>query len=237
MASQRICSVDGCGKPHKSKGLCNAHYLDRYRAGRSAWPRCSVEGCDHQARSARSPYCEMHYGRLRRNGTLDQIPPPQFLGHSGGYRLVYAPDHPLRDGKVGNYEYEHRVVFYDEHGEGPFSCHHCGVTVTWEDMHVDHLNDVTDDNRSDNLVASCAVCNPWRGKGKMRQTMRQKHARTVTWNGTTKTLAEWAEDIGIDRESLQWRLKAGWPLDRALTEPRGKTGPRRRHADEGEGRD
>lgn len=26
MAYQRICSIDGCGKPHDSKGLCKAHY-------------------------------------------------------------------------------------------------------------------------------------------------------------------------------------------------------------------
>jgi len=179
----------------------------------------------------------MHYGRLRRNGTLDNLEPSPIIMHSGGYRRMYAPDHPLREGKAGSYEYEHRVRFYNEHGPGPFKCHHCQEQVTWVDMHVDHLNDDPQDNRLENLVASCPTCNQWRGKRKMEQTIRDRYAKKVTWQGVTKTLAEWALQIGIDRESLQWRLNQGWPLDRALTEPRGKTGPRRRHADQGEDRE
>lgn len=33
MATSRICSIPGCGKPHRSSGYCNMHYL-RWRHGR-----------------------------------------------------------------------------------------------------------------------------------------------------------------------------------------------------------
>lgn len=32
--------------------------------------RCTADGCDKPIRSSRSPWCEMHYYRLRRKGTL-----------------------------------------------------------------------------------------------------------------------------------------------------------------------
>lgn len=32
---------------------------------------CTVDGCSRPARSGRSPYCETHYYRIRRSGTLD----------------------------------------------------------------------------------------------------------------------------------------------------------------------
>lgn len=226
MAVLRLCSLEGCGKPHKASGLCNTHHLRLYRETRSAWPICSAPDCRNSARSASASHCEMHYGRLRRNGTLERIVPTPVIGHSEGYRRVYARDHPLRAGKVGNYEYEHRVVFYREHGEGPFECHHCKAIVTWDDLHVDHLDDVTDNNDPSNLVASCPLCNQWRGRAKLRRTMKERHSEFITWNGATKTLSEWASDIGISRTSLKSRITSNWPLDRALTEPRGKSGPK-----------
>ena len=34
-------------------------------------PNCSTEDCDKQARSKKHPLCEMHYGRMRRYGSLE----------------------------------------------------------------------------------------------------------------------------------------------------------------------
>lgn len=35
--------------------------------------KCEVKGCEKVTRSGKSPHCEMHYYRLRRNGTLDTV--------------------------------------------------------------------------------------------------------------------------------------------------------------------
>jgi hypothetical protein len=95
-------------------------------------------------------------------------------------------------------------------------------------MHVDHLNEIVDDNRPENLVASCPLCNQWRGRDKMIDKMRRLYGIWIDFRGQRRMLTDWAESIGITRTALQARLKAGWSLERALTEPRGKFGPRRR---------
>lgn len=84
MASQ--CTIDGCGRAAKAKGLCAAHYqrrllgipMDTPIGG--AWkakPKrvCRVEGCGNRARSR--GLCHNHYEKWRR-GTL----PPQPTGES-----------------------------------------------------------------------------------------------------------------------------------------------------------
>jgi lambda repressor-like predicted transcriptional regulator len=48
-----------------------------------------------------------------------------------------------------------------------------------------------------------------------RNTRRNKF---LTYGGQTKTLAEWAEEKGLHRNTLYYRLKRGWTLERALGE-------------------
>lgn len=187
---------------------------------------CCIDGCGKQATRVGARMCEMHYTRQRRNGTTDYVGGtiPGNLTHSNGYQLAAAPEHPRA---LGGYRaYEHRVVFTDAHGEGPFKCHWCGVTVTWDDMHVDHLDDDRANNDKRNLVASCPRCNQARGVEKMKATYRQRNG--VTHEGVTRTLQEWADHIGISRPSLLHRIKTGWPMSRALTGGRGKAGPKAR---------
>ena len=127
---------------------------------------CNVLGCDGLIRSARSTLCEKHYYRLRRNGHLSLKPkhdPPRLVDHSNGYKLLYAPDHPISTKGQPVRVYEHRAVYYEKHGDGPFRCHWCRLEVTWSTMHVDHLDDDKTNNEPTNLVASCPVCNQRRG--------------------------------------------------------------------------
>jgi hypothetical protein len=185
---------------------------------------CCVDGCKGVARANNTPYCEKHYYRIRRNGTIELKHKPHKTIHSGGYVLIPAIGHPLTIRHTNNTEYEHRFVYYNHCGEGPFNCHWCGKEVTWDTLHIDHLNNCKTDNRIDNLVASCPVCNQQRGHEKLMDTVRRKHG--LEYNGRIKTINEWARDIGIKGSSLRLRLANGWPLERALTEPRGRTGPK-----------
>lgn len=187
---------------------------------------CTVTGCCNYVRSSGSPYCEKHYGRIRRNGSINLKEIPFKHLHTHGYILLYVPEHPLTLRHTGPYEYEHRLVYYDAHREGPFKCNWCGKEVTWEDMHVDHLDDHCDNNSLDNLVSSCPICNQHRGIDKMIRTMRNKCATWIEYGGQRKTVREWASEIGISNVALLWRINRGWPMGRALTERRGKHGPR-----------
>jgi hypothetical protein len=202
---------------------CQAE-ADAARAAAKKLEPCSVAGCGGLANRPRLGFCELHYMRNRRHGSTEKASQaiPGDLLHSNGYVLQAAPDHPRARGRYR--AYQHRVVFTEHNGEGPFNCHWCNVRVTWEDMHIDHLDDDPQNNDISNLAPSCPTCNQKRGEWKMRQKLRERHGLTL--NGVTKTLNEWAEVIGISRVSIKWRLANGWPLERALTEPRGKFGPR-----------
>lgn len=193
-------------------------------------PSCSVEGCGASVRSIGAGLCEKHYMRLRRNGHYERksevFPPAPELPHSHGYVAEHLPDHALW-GETRGRIYQHRRVFFDHYGKGPFDCHWCGVLVTWGTMHVDHVNAVPSDNRIENLVPSCPACNVRRGNAKMKATHRAKSSAQIEWRGETRCISEWAERIGITATSLRWRLDNGWTFERAMSEGRGKTGPRR----------
>lgn len=192
--------------------------------------QCSVEGCQKPANRVGAKMCEMHYGRIRRHGgteTPDRVA-PDFLPHSGGYLLAYAPGHPLARGRCPRV-YAHRVAFYAKHGDGPFSCNWCAIGVNWDGMHVDHLDDDKTNNNPANLVPSCPTCNQQRGKHKAQAAHRAKTGITVS--GRTQTLNEWAAEVGLARNAIMMRLAKGWTAEAAVMTPRGRHGPKPKRAD------
>lgn len=42
----------------------------------------------------------------------------------------------------------------------------------------------------------------------------------LTYMGVTRTMAEWAEEFGINYNTLNVRIHRGWSVERALTEPK-----------------
>lgn len=182
---------------------------------------CTVDGCSKPPRRLSAMYCEMHYMRFYRNKTLEKINTAKQKFHSHGYVLIPASGHPLA---TNSYVYEHRAVYYDHYGKGPFNCYWCGSQVTWADLHIDHLDDDKKNNAIENLVASCPICNQKRGRHKIQETWKKKTGLEAF--GKTLTLNQWSELIGISRNSIIERLKKGMTIEEALSKPRGKTGPK-----------
>lgn len=187
---------------------------------------CVVENCAKPPRSGAADLCAMHYHRVYRTGSLERRKPKDSYSHSNGYVQVRVPDHPLAQRRGHDYEYEHRVVFYDAHGEGPFMCHWCDrAPLFWDVVQIDHKDGVRDNNAILNLVPSCRSCNRARANPRLAATARAK-GRQLTLNDKTMCLSEWAREIGITPAALTYRLdKASWTTERALTTPRGSTGP------------
>lgn len=175
--------------------------------------------------------CEMHYYRVRRRGKTttvqEEVGKRADMEHSGGYVLEHAPNHPLSTECMKSRVYQHRLRYYEANGEGPFPCHWCGAQIGWADLHIDHLNDVKHDNRLCNLAASCPACNQARGLSKMKATHRSRSKARLRFKGEDLCMSEWAERIGISHQSLRSRIARGWSIDRALTESRGVSGPRK----------
>lgn len=185
---------------------------------------CAAPDCQLVPRSKGSALCEKHYMRVYRRGSVSDRVLVERKIHANGYILIRVPEHPLALRRDAAFEYEHRVVFYNAHGEGPFACHWCECEVTWSDMHVDHKDGVRDNNADDNLVPSCAPCNIARGFPAMKQTQRA-NGHLLTHAGTTLCISEWALKVGVTPAAIRNRLRSGWPVARAVTEPRGSAGP------------
>lgn len=52
---------------------------------------------------------------------------------------------------------------------------------------------------------------------RQEQAWNTRKSKHLSFLGHEKTLAEWAELLGIHRTTLRTRLRRGWPVDRALT--------------------
>lgn len=98
-----VCSVDGCGEPHKARGWCNSHY-GRFKRGvevgvplrerdRSKPDCCIQEGCDSPVKAKR--LCHKHYQAFLRYGYVKypnrkkQVKPCCVTGCEG---VVYSQD-------------------------------------------------------------------------------------------------------------------------------------------------
>lgn len=67
-----------------------------------------------------------------------------------------------------------------------------------------------------------AVETPILGKTQRLRDPVWKHERSVTHNGVTKRVREWAAQYGISADLLQGRLRAGWDFEQAIATPSDK---------------
>lgn len=184
---------------------------------------CKVDGCEKNI--DRKGFCSVHYMRQWRNGFTElKQKRKDVLVHSQGYLLVYKKGHPLTD--KSNYVYEHRLVYYEANGAGPFSCYWCGKAITWKCLHIDHLDDSKANNSIENLEATCPKCNQKRGDKKRIETWRKKTG--IKYKNKIYSMQELADIKGISRHSLILRLEK-MDINEAMEKPRGKTGPRSRN--------
>ena len=187
---------------------------------------CAADGCANPVTRRGASYCLSH---PRGRGAKARAPERMIVDH--GYVRLYCPNHPLtlRRKRSTTREYEHRVVFYDAFGEGPFKCDWCGRHLTWANMHIDHINGIRHDNRIENLAASCIECNGRRATPAIRASNRTR-SRMLTLNGETKTIMEWSEALSIHRGVIDRRLQTGASTVDALSTIRKKRGRKRNRA-------
>lgn len=51
------------------------------------------------------------------------------------------------------------------------------------------------------------------------QAKNKRTNKPLTFNGQTKLISEWAKSMRMVPAALSWRLKHGWTLEKALTQP------------------
>jgi hypothetical protein len=52
-----------------------------------------------------------------------------------------------------------------------------------------------------------------------QQQRNRSTNRLITYGGTTRTLVEWAEAVGLPSKRIHARLAKGWTVERALSAP------------------
>lgn len=52
------------------------------------------------------------------------------------------------------------------------------------------------------------------------QQSNRRNNNLLTHDGVTLTITEWSRRLGFKERAIAWRLRNGWSVDRALTEPR-----------------
>ena len=223
------CKISGCFSPikYKKSRLCNAHYQRFEKNGHyDLIPRkkklegsCHADGCDLQI--DRLKYCDRHYMQFWRTGSPCTKKRKESYVQSAGYIRVLSPDHPMAD--TSGYAYQHRVVYFDANGHGPFPCYWCSKSVDWPDLHIDHVNSVVSDNDLSNLVASCHGCNTGRGREKRINSLRKKYGHK--YRGRLYTGSDLARMVGISSSAMSSRLKV-MSVEEAATTPKGPTGPK-----------
>lgn len=98
--TNRICSVDGCDRPHHSKGLCRMHRRRQMRTGKirpkdpARIAKYDGEICaelECEALASKGGYCLRHYKRLYRNGdpSFDRRWVGDFVTYIGAHNRIY----------------------------------------------------------------------------------------------------------------------------------------------------
>lgn len=49
-------------------------------------------------------------------------------------------------------------------------------------------------------------------------TQTKKPVEKLTYAGRTRSIAEWADQMDLSYDCLRYRIRAGWSIERALTE-------------------
>ena len=110
--------------------------------------------------------------------------------------------------------------YYDRYGGRGITIHQewvdsFEVFMEWS-MANGYRDDLTLDRKDNDGPYSPANC---RWATMKEQANNRRSNRLVTFNGQTKTVAQWAAEKGVNRDMILRRLDAGWSIEKALTEP------------------
>jgi hypothetical protein len=160
---------------------------------------CTVDGCDKASRTRTASWCQMHYCRHWRTGSVDLIRRPARDGERrtnglNGYVKICVPDHPLAH---CGWLFEHRAVAFEARGGAePTECEWCREPLNgWAEACVDHLDFDRGNNTPGNLIVACRSCNASR-------TPQADPARWAAMTAARAILRQYADEVAAERARI-----------------------------------
>jgi 5-methylcytosine-specific restriction endonuclease McrA len=146
-----ICTVPGCGKAYRSKGLCHKHYMEKFKADRAKLS-CTIPEC-LRAQSDRG-WCVAHYQRWKKYGDPLAGGPMRAVRGTGPSK--WEKDQLRRVAKAKLSQVSGETAEYVAIIKGD-PCSYCGAPME----HVDHIVPFSAGGPTDweNLAPACARCN------------------------------------------------------------------------------
>lgn len=113
--------------------------------------------------------------RASRNNWIRNNEGHTYFEPSNGYVVYVGFNHPATN--AGGLTFQHRIILWDKLNGQDAPCHWCGRELFWSKKYpqnqdaliTDHVNNIKDDNRPENLVPSCGLCNITREGGQSRK--------------------------------------------------------------------
>jgi hypothetical protein len=149
------------------------------------------------------------------------IPPsPKARNYRHGYKTAgrYAPEYAIWNNLIARCTNPNNSRYARYGGRGIVVC---------ERWAADFVNFLADMGRRPSPAHSIDRIDNDCGYGpdncrwatRKEQCRNRSSSRFLEFRGEAKTSAEWAEDLGIGQSTLHFRLKQGWSVERALTQP------------------
>jgi len=108
--------------------------------------------------------------------------------------------------------------YYDYGGRGIIVC---DSWLKFENFYADMGNRPSPEHSIDRIDNNGPYCKDnCRWATVVEQNNNTRRTRTLTHNGRTQSLSQWASELGITHQALSDRLgRLGWSVDKALTTP------------------
>lgn len=166
---------------------------------------CDANGCHRIVKI--KPYCSMHYRRLWRHGDANYI---KFSRHGLKDSALYNTWKLMRQ-RCNN---PNSLAYKDYGGRGIKVCERWGDFRNFQTDMSKKPNELSTleriDNDGDYSPKNCCWATP------KEQANNRRNSRFYTINDETKTIAQWAELLGLKYTTIHERLNRGDSIKMAL---------------------
>jgi len=160
---------------------------------------------------------------------VNPIAPVFKHGHSSRLRKASSPEYHSWRAMIGRCYYPSYPHYERYGGRGITVCDH------WRNDFLSFLADVGRKPEWAHSIDRIDNDGPYepgnvRWATNIEQSNNRRSNHIVTLNGETRTTTEWSRRVGIPVHVIWMRLRAGWSIERTLTQPKEPRKPRTRKA-------